>query len=65
MKIKKGEIKMKKYRNRGRPKKKPNKKEFELLYYNFEIPVEKLAERYNVTTDTIYNWAYQFRKIEN
>lgn len=65
MKNKKGEIKMKKYRNRGRPEKKPNKKEFELLYYNFEVPVEKLAERYNVKTKTIYNWAYQFRKSNN
>lgn len=56
---------MKKYRNKGRPKKKPNKAEFELLYYNFEIPIEKLAERYEVTTKTIYNWAYQFRKLDN
>ena len=54
-----------KYRNKGRPKKRPNKAEFELLYYNFEVPVEKLAEKYQVKTKTIYNWAYQFRKSNN
>lgn len=56
---------MKKYRNKGRPKKKPSKAEFELFYYNFEIPVEELAEKYQVKTKTIYNWAYQFRKLNN
>lgn len=56
---------MKKYRNRGRPIKRPNKTEFEMLYYDFKLPTKELAEQYNVTTNTIYNWAYQFRKQEN
>ncbi len=56
---------MKKYRNRGKPKIKPDKTEFELLYYNSQIPIKELAEQYNVTTRTIYNWAYEFRKTDN
>lgn len=56
---------MKQYRNRGRPMKKPNKTEFEMMYYEFKIPTEELAKRYEVTKNTIYNWAYQFRKLDN
>lgn len=52
------------YRKRGRKLVKPDKEEFESLYYNNSVSVEELANFYNVTTTTIYNWASQFRKEE-
>lgn len=51
---------MKHYRNRARP----NKEEFERLYYTFGLSVKEIAQKYNVTTNTVYNWAYYFRKNE-
>lgn len=51
---------MKHYRNRARP----DKEEFERLYYTLAVPVKKIAEMYNVSTKTVYNWAYYFRYNE-
>lgn len=52
------------YRKRGRKLLKPNKEEFETLYYNINVSVYEMAELYNVNIKTIYNWAAQFRKEE-
>lgn len=52
------------YRKRGRKLVKPDKEEFEALYYNNSVSVKELANFYNVSTTTIYNWASQFRKEE-
>ena len=56
---------MKQYRSRGRPSKRPNKEEFDWLYYNLKMSTKELAKRYKVKTDTIYNWACQFRKMDD
>ena len=52
------------YRKRGRKLVRPNKEEFETLYYNNSVSVQEVANFYNVETRTIYNWATQFRKEE-
>ena len=52
-------------KKRGRKPKKPNKEIFEILYYNDSIRAENLAQTYEVKTQTIYNWAQQFKKEQN
>lgn len=49
----------------GRKNLKPNKFIFESLYYNNDTKAEDLAKNYNVSKQTIYNWAYQFRKTQD
>lgn len=51
-----------KQRKKGRPRKKPSKEEFEMLYYNNSITIYELAELWKVTPGTIYKWASEFRK---
>lgn len=46
-----------------RRRKRPDYKEFEYLYYEIKQPVNKIAKRYKVTTQTIYNWANYYKKI--
>lgn len=53
---------MKKKRPKGRPRKRPNVEEFELLYYNPSITIYELAEHWKVKPQTIYNWASYFSK---
>lgn len=50
------------YKKRGRKNKKPNKAEFEYMYYTLDLPAEELAKKYKVKTTTIYNWATEYRK---
>lgn len=49
-------------KKRGRKTKKPNKKYFEMLYYNDSIKASDLADLFKVKEQTIYNWANKFRK---
>lgn len=51
---------MKRYRNRARP----NKEEFEQLYYTLGLSVNEIAQKYKVSNKTVYNWAYYFRRKE-
>lgn len=52
------------YKKKGRKIKKPNKTEFDWLYYDCDRTAEELAEKYQVSPGTIYNWAVEFRKEE-
>lgn len=54
-----------KTRKKGRMKKKPNKEQFEMMYYNPNMTVYEIAEFYKVKIQTVYNWASQFRKEKN
>lgn len=49
---------------RGRKSKRPSKEQFEYWYYDLEMPAEEIAKIVGCKTDTIYNWASQFRKEE-
>lgn len=49
-------------KRRIRQSKKPNRKEFEHDYYNTNTTVKELAKKYEVAQQTIYQWAYEFRK---
>lgn len=42
----------------------PDRKSFEYYYYKKNINVETLANHWNVKKQTVYNWAYQYRKGE-
>lgn len=42
----------------------PDRKTFEYYYYNMNVSVDAMAKVWGVTKQTIYNWAYQFRKEE-
>ena len=44
----------------GRKPKKPNKAIFEMMYCN--MTAKELAKHYEVTEQTIFNWAAKFRK---
>lgn len=46
----------------GRKPKRPEKNFFETIYYNESITAKDLAKTFNVSEQTIYNWAYQYRK---
>lgn len=48
----------------GRKSKKPIKYDFELQYYILGRTAKDLAEYYGVKTNTIYQWARQFRNEE-
>ena len=50
------------YKKRGRKNKKPQKAEFDYLYYTLDLPAQELAEKYGVKVNTIYMWATEFRK---
>lgn len=45
----------------GRKSKRPLKYEFELNYYVLDRTAEDLAKKYGVKTNTIYQWARQFK----
>ena len=47
----------------GRKSKRPDKLEFEKLYQNNKAV--DLADKYGVSTQTIYQWALQFRKEDS
>lgn len=53
---------MKRYKKRGRKLKKPSKKEFEMLYYEWNLSRKEMAKKYEVKEQTISNWATEFRK---
>ena len=55
---------MKRFKPRGRKKKQPSKHEFDLLYYDLNLSAKELAERYDVALNTIYNWASEYRKLD-
>lgn len=44
----------------GRKLIKPNKTTFEMMYE--KLTAEEMAAKYNVTKQTIYNWASNYRK---
>lgn len=50
------------YKKKGRKNRKPNKAEFEYLYYALDMSAEEMAIKYNVKPHTIYNWATEYRK---
>lgn len=50
-------------RKKGKKRVRPPEKEFLNMYYNrVDLTIHDIAEHYNVKPQTIYNWAYQFRK---
>lgn len=55
---------MKQYKKRGRPMKKPNKTEFDYLYYIIGLNSKQMAEKYNVLPQTVLNWASEYRKLD-
>lgn len=46
----------------GRKSKRPIKYEFELNYYELGRSATEMAQKYGVKTNTIYQWAMQFRE---
>ena len=48
-------------KKKGRKSKKPIRYEFELNYYVLDRSAEDLAKKYGVKTNTIYQWARQFK----
>ena len=56
---------MVRYRDKvGRKSKRPSKETFEYWYYDLKMSAVEIAEKCDVKTDTIYNWAHQFREMD-
>lgn len=56
---------MVKYRDKkGRKSKRPDKTTFEYWYYDLKLSAEEIATKCDVKPDTIYNWAHQFRVLD-
>lgn len=52
-------------KKRGRKKNMPDKKIFEILYYNESTSAKDLANTYGVAVQSIYNYAYKLRKTQD
>ena len=50
------------YKKRGRKIKKPNKAEFEYMYYILDMSAKEMAEKLGVKEHTIHTWAWEYRK---
>lgn len=53
------------YKKRGRKVKKPNKAEFEYMYYILDMSGKEIAEKLGVKEHTVHNWASEYRKMDN
>lgn len=46
----------------GRKSNKPTKEQFKYLYYTLDCKAEDIAKQYGVKTQTVWNWAQQYKK---